>query len=50
MRLRTDERLVAKARPACFNGVNKMKTLLRTAFVTRQMRAILSGVQVSWRE
>jgi hypothetical protein len=50
MRLRIDERLVAKAKPACFRGVKKIKKVLRTTLAIRQMRAILRGVHVSWRE
>jgi hypothetical protein len=47
-RLRVEERLVAKANPPCFKG--KMRIAIKTILVPKQMRAILRGVQVSWRE
>jgi len=47
MRFRMDERLVAKAKPACFNGVKRIKAVLKTTLATRQLRPILRGVQVS---
>ena len=43
-----DERLVAKANPACFKG--EMRIAIKTTLAPRQIKAILSGVQVSWRE
>ena len=48
IRLRTDERLVAKANPPCFKG--EMKIAIKTILVPKQIKAILRGVQVSWRE
>ena len=50
MRLRMDERLVAKANPPCIKGVKRIKTVFKMTFTPKQTRAILRGVQVSWRE
>ena len=45
MRFNMDERLVANASPACFKG--KMRIEFKTTLAPRQIKPILSGVQVS---